>query len=201
MEKHDIAIIGGGIAGLTLAKFLAEEGMDFILFEEHNDFFMKACGEGIGIKLGEFNFFDLYESKRGIEREVNECIISTKYGKISLPAILLTINKKEIEKELANQAIKKGADIRIGEKVNSIEKGNNFILNPQKIEFKIVVGGDGAFSIVRKYLGIKNPKFAIGASALIKEIGRDMDKFYIEIGRDIVGYGYACFSQKRMNGI
>ena len=38
MERHDVAIIGGGIAGLTLAKFLAEYGIDFVLLEEHKDF-------------------------------------------------------------------------------------------------------------------------------------------------------------------
>lgn len=49
MEKVDVAIVGGGIAGLTLAKFLSEEGINFILFEGHDDFFKKACGEGCRI--------------------------------------------------------------------------------------------------------------------------------------------------------
>lgn len=190
VEKHDIVIIGGGIAGLSLGKFLAEEGMDFVLLEEHKDFFMKACGEGMGTKIDDYYFFDLYESKKGIEREINECIISTKYGKISLETNLLTINKKEVEKELANQAIKKGANIRMNEKVISIKKDGNFILEPQRIETKIIIGADGSFSLVKNYLGIKKPKFAIGASGISKEIERDKDKFYLDLN---VRYGYSWF--------
>ena len=197
MERHDVVIIGGGIAGLTLAKFLAEYGIDFVLLEEHKDFFMKACGEGIISRLMDYNFFDLYESKIGIEKRINEAIIYTKYGKLNLFIPVLMTNKKEIERELARQAIKKGADIRMNEKVKKIEKREKVIIMPQNIEAKLIVGADGLFSLTRKYIGIKQPRYAIAAETLIKEIDLDKNKIHVEFKKDVVKYGYSWFFPKK----
>ena len=197
MEKHDVVIIGGGIAGLTLAKFLAEYGIDFVLLEEHKDFFMKACGEGIIPYMMGYNFFDLYESKVGIERMINEAIIYTKYGNLNLHIPVLMTNKKEIEGEIAKQAIKKGADIRMDEKVKKIEKGRNVIIMPQNIEAKLIVGADGFFSQTRKYIGIKQPKYAIAVEGLSDDINLDENKIHVEFKKDVVRYGYSWFFPKK----
>ena len=39
MEKIEVAIVGAGPAGLSVAKFLGENGIPFILIEEHTQFF------------------------------------------------------------------------------------------------------------------------------------------------------------------
>ena len=36
MEKVDVAIIGGGLAGLTAANYLAKEGKNVIVFDKSN---------------------------------------------------------------------------------------------------------------------------------------------------------------------
>lgn len=197
MEKHDVAILGGGLAGLSTAKFLAEAGIDFVLLEEHDDFHMKACGEGLGTKIGEYSLSDLYGSKKGIEREINEISIQTKYGEATISSPGLIINKKAVEKEFADQAIKQGADIRMNEKVKAIEKRDHFVLKPQNIDAKILIGADGVFSIVRKYTGQSTPPCAIGASGISQNIERDMDKCYLIFNYDIVKYGYAWFFPKK----
>ena len=197
MERHDVAIIGGGIAGLTLAKFLAEYGIDFVLLEEHKDFFMKACGEGIIPYMMGYNFFDLYESRAGIEKEVDDIIIYMKYGELELYMPVLMTNKKEIESELAKQAIKKGADIRMNEKVKKIEKGKNVVIMPQNIEVKLLVGADGFFSLTRKYIGIKQPRYAIAVEGLSNDINLNKNKIHVEFKKDVVKYGYSWFFPKK----
>jgi len=197
VEKHDVAIIGGGIAGLTLAKFLAEQGIDFVLLEEHNGFFKKACGEGITRFVGGYDFFDLYESHAGIEKSIDETNIYTKYGVLRLYMPVLMTDKEKIESELARQAIKRGADIRMNEKVAKIEKGENFILHPQNIEAKLLVGADGLFSITRKFLGLKKLRYAVAVEGLSNEIELDVDKIHVEMKKSVVKYGYSWFFPKK----
>ena len=197
MEKHDVVIVGGGLAGLSLSKFLAEKGVDFVLLEEHDDFHKKACGEGIGTKINEYRFMDLYDSKKGIEREINEIVIQTKYGKSKIPAPLLMIDKKTVEREFSDQARKKGADIRLNEKVKSIKNDGLYLLEPQKIQAKIIVGADGVFSIVRNFIGVKPPHSAIGVSGICKDIDRDRDCCYLDYNKDIIKYGYIWYFPKK----
>ncbi len=197
MEKHDVAIIGGGIAGLTLAKFLAEYGIDFVLLEEHNGFFKKACGEGITRFVGGYDFFELYESRTGIEKFIDETNIYTKYGVLSLYMPVLMTDKEKIEGELAKQAIKRGADIRMNERVAKIERERNFVLYPQNIEAKLLVGADGLFSITREFLGLKKLRYAVAVEGLSEEIELDSNRIHVEMKKSVVRYGYSWFFPKK----
>lgn len=193
--KKDVVIIGGGIAGLTTAKFLAEEGVDFILVEEHTDFFQKACGEGIIPKIGKYDFFeDLYESKIGIEREIDETIVHTRYGDLILPFHFVTTNKKLVEQELFKQVKKKGGEVLMGSKVRSIEGDPPTIL-PQGIKAKVVVGADGVRSVVRKWMGINEPSLGFAVEGRAEKI--PFDTCRVEVGKDVIPYGYAWFFPKR----
>jgi flavin-dependent dehydrogenase len=51
---YDCAIIGGGIAGLSLSIQLAQKGHQVILFEKNNYPFHKVCGEYISLESWDF---------------------------------------------------------------------------------------------------------------------------------------------------
>lgn len=53
-QKYQVAIIGGGVAGLTLAIQLAESGQSCILFERNTYPYHKVCGEYISMESWSF---------------------------------------------------------------------------------------------------------------------------------------------------
>jgi len=193
VEKCDVAIIGGGIAGLSAGKFLAERGVSFILLEEHREFFKKACGEGIIRNTVGYEFHDLYGSKRGIEREIWETIIHTKYGELSIEMPVLMTSKREVEAELARQAAAQG-EIRMGERVEKIVDG---VLLPQEIKPKIIIGADGCFSLVRRYMGERPVRCGIAAEGYATEVDMDPDRCHVVLKNEVVRYGYAWYFPKR----
>ena len=51
---YDCAILGGGLAGLTLAVQLADAGFSVILFEKEKYPYHKVCGEYISMESFDF---------------------------------------------------------------------------------------------------------------------------------------------------
>lgn len=53
-EKYDVAIIGGGLAGLSLSIQLKQAGLNVALFEKEQYPFHKVCGEYISLESWDF---------------------------------------------------------------------------------------------------------------------------------------------------
>ncbi len=53
-NKYDIAIIGGGLGGLTLSIQLARQGRSVVLFEKETYPFHKVCGEYVSMESWNF---------------------------------------------------------------------------------------------------------------------------------------------------
>ena len=52
VSAYDLAIIGGGLAGLTLAIQVRRMGHSVILFEKEKYPFHRVCGEYISLRIG-----------------------------------------------------------------------------------------------------------------------------------------------------
>jgi geranylgeranyl reductase family protein len=180
--RAEVGIIGAGVAGSYLAHLLSEEGIDVILIEESRKIkidsgivstniknFLKIRDYLILDKIKEMNFFSSKSS----------------FYLFSKKPFAYILKRKEFGKYLRKIATKSGAKLFYDEcekiKLNKdfyvIGKNNKYI-------FKILVGCDGANSIVRKFLGIDEPKFAIGfihklrKNLKIKKISVYHDKKY-----------------------
>ncbi len=191
MEKREIVIIGGGVAGLSLARCLAEKSIDFTLLEEHSKFYMKACGEGVSADQ-RLSIHELYKSTIGFENKIDGAVLNFPFGKtVKHNGAGYTINKEAFEAELSRQAEVLGGEIRTGERVTTLErKGESILVHPQEILCRCIVGCDGVFSIVRRFFKQPLGRVAFVLSGQVKKEKEDhVLKFFFD--KQIAPGGYA----------
>ena len=127
MQEVDIAIIGGGLGGLTMAIEAAQHGYSVMLFEKEHYPFHKVCGEYIS-----------YESWDYLERcgiplsnmqlpSIHKLAISDMRGKVydfDLPLGGFGISRYTLDYALANKVLELGVELKMGEKVKGVsDKG------------------------------------------------------------------------------
>lgn len=154
IENHDIssftvAVIGGGLAGLSLSILLSKAGYKTILFEKDKYPFHKVCGEYISMES--WNFIEklglrLSELKLPI---IKKLVVSSPNGnKIHSELDIggFGISRYFLDNELKNIAVENGAIIFEETKVSDVVfNGDTFkvIYNGGEISFPIVAGSFG----------------------------------------------------------
>ena len=146
---YDIAIIGGGLAGLTLSIQCARAGYRVILFEREKYPFHKVCGEYIsheswnflqelGVSLSDMNL-----------PQINKVLISAPNGKCikqTLPLGGFGISRYTLDFMLANIAYKEGVVVREDTRVmDVVYRNNKFIIftNKGEVEVSVAAGTFG----------------------------------------------------------
>jgi flavin-dependent dehydrogenase len=148
-QEFDIAIIGGGLAGLSLSIQCAEAGYKSILFEKETYPFHKVCGEYISNESAPFL------EKIGVPisnwelPNINELRISAPNGRsyqFNLPLGGFGISRYKLDEFLYQIALSKGVTVHTGTKVQDIDfKANEFEITTDKGSFysKISAGSFG----------------------------------------------------------
>ncbi|WP_438423281.1 FAD-dependent monooxygenase [Aquimarina macrocephali] len=151
-----IAIIGGGIGGLTMALTLKRNNQGFKLFEKSNEF--KEVGAGIGIASNALKIFD----KLNIGNELREkghllkkTILATEKLKIlktvPFPEEVYCIHRASIIDVISNELDKNSYELN--KEVESIENQENVKIKFKDntvSEFDTLIASDGINSTVRK---------------------------------------------------
>jgi geranylgeranyl reductase family protein len=155
-----VGIVGAGAAGSHAAYLLADKGEEVILFD-HKVPWEKPCGGGItwkGIKY--FPFLKDNALQPSLAREVKFISPEDNCQLISLPDPIYTFSRKKLGSYLLHKAIEAGAH-HIEEKVLKImenAQGWEIITKEGSYPCHLLIGADGAQSIVRRMLGIKLDK-------------------------------------------
>jgi menaquinone-9 beta-reductase len=134
-RQYDVAVVGGGLAGLSLSIQLARKGLHVCLFEKESFPFHKVCGEyismeswdfltGLGLPLEKWNLPVI--DKLYISAPNGESIRET------LPLGGFGVSRYKLDAALADIAKSEGVDVFENTKVNEIkyEYGHHWIHTP-----------------------------------------------------------------------
>jgi len=174
MNKSDVLIIGGGLAGLTAAIHLSKSGMKVTLIEKNEFPKHKVCGEYISNEvLPYLEFLDIdIESLNPVR--ISKVSISTVSGKIihgTLPLGGFGISRYALDELLYKAALSNGCDV-VRDTVKEIFFDGNLFHVTTKADFdyisEIAIGAYGKRSnidhkISRSPILKKSPWLAVKA--------------------------------------
>ncbi|HRH49762.1 MAG TPA: NAD(P)/FAD-dependent oxidoreductase [Panacibacter sp.] len=147
-KLYDVAIIGGGIAGLTLSIQCAEKGYKTILFEKEQYPFHKVCGEYISLeslpfleRLG----ISLKEFDAPVIKKLQLTDVKGTLYQFDLPLGGFGISRYTLDNKLYQIAVSKGVEVFTGTKVNEVVFNNNvFSIQTNKGNFTSIIAA-GSF--------------------------------------------------------
>lgn len=147
--QFDVAIIGGGIAGNSLANILSKKGYKTIVMEKNAEIGNKVCGGLVSERV-----INLYE--KILDSKTNAIINEIRGAYIIFPdkkqiciggdkTHAYVIDRKLFDNEMAEMAMSSGAEYKLKFRVNKIRKNKC-----DNINYKWLIGADGARSTVAK---------------------------------------------------
>lgn len=167
--NYQVAIIGGGLGGLTLAIQLANKGYSCILFEKNKYPFHRVCGEYISMES--WNFLETLGLNLSLQQlpKINQLRVSSPSGKLLTCELDLGgfgISRYSLDNQLKELAIQKGVCLLDGCKVQNVRFQNSgFTIQSGAGDYTsdICIGAWGKLSnmdtnIERKYYGELNKK-------------------------------------------
>jgi len=151
-----VAIVGAGISGLYLAWKLSKKGCEVIVFEKKEKIGKKVCSGLFSERILEF----IPQSQKLIQNRIESALIRfpKKTLTIRFSGKLLVMNHFELDNLVAELAENSGAKIILNHPISSLPKG-----------FERIIGCDGPNSMVRKSLGLSEPKYRLAIQGFIKK--------------------------------
>lgn len=180
--KRDIAIVGGGSAGLRLARRLAENQVPVTVFEDHSEIGIPEHCSGLisarntkelGFDLRASFTNDIYGAKIFSPNNTQLRIESKK-------PVAHVMDRSVFDKTLYAEAVKAGASIELGTSVMNVRGNTLFTQSKGKGGMKkadIIVAADGVNSRLRKLAGVESKPTDFVHSYQVKAAGTFEPKF------------------------
>jgi len=157
-KNTKVAVIGGGVIGLYISWKLAEKGYDVSVFDRKKEEALgkKCCSTLVSERINKF----IPITEDCIENVIDSCLIHfpKKAVRLDFSPKHLALDRGKVIAILLGLNEKAGTKIILGEDIREIPQG-----------FDRVIGCDGAMSMIRKRLELKNPKMKMGIQFFKKE--------------------------------
>lgn len=194
----DVLIVGGGVAGSSLAIMLGRKGLAVRVFEKARFPREKPCGEGLmpqGVAVlqrlgltaavGGCPFYGVRFQFHAQTREAG----APKVIRFRSPGV--GQRRRVLDQVLLSAAAAtSGVQVHIGTRVDGpiTEKGTvvGLRVDGQEVRAPLVIGADGAHSVIRQQLGLNEParraRFGIRAHFRLRERGVEVPWVEVFIG-------------------
>ncbi len=168
MDNYDVAIIGAGIAGSSLAILLAQAGKSVVVFEKHSLPSHKVCGEfisletysffeSIGLQVGEWNL-PIIKNLKLTSQKGTVLEDKLKVGGFG-------VSRYKLDFELCKLMQSSGVKVYTNEKVMSAS-ADSLKTQHRTVKAKLVVGSHGKYApsyisslhskpLSKKFIGVK----------------------------------------------
>jgi flavin-dependent dehydrogenase len=183
MESYDVIIVGGGPAGLRCAEVLGSTSFSVLLLDKKGSPGPKTCAGGLRLPEG---FLTLPNQMTSTFKR-HHFILNGKEYAIVLKHPLHIIDRPDLGRyQIDLIGRHKNITIHTGASVKDIDNNRVVLEGHRKIHFRYLVGADGSYSVVRKYLGLENRIYS-GVQYIVPGTH---DKVVWFFNPDLLGSGY-----------
>jgi geranylgeranyl reductase family protein len=203
-QNYDVIVVGAGPAGATLAYELARRGVGVLLLEKVKLPRYKCCAGGLTSKTVKLLDFDISEVVEDVVHKVSFTFnLGSPYlGQHSQP-LIYTVMRDAFDYFLVQKAQQLGAALMDGQKVTQIQGSADWVeiaTVDNIFRSRLVVGADGAYSVVARELGMARDReyvAAIESETVVPE--EELAKWKSRVQADLgcVPGGYAWVFPKR----
>jgi len=188
MERIEAVVVGGGLAGLTCAYCLAQEGIQVMVLErgEHPGS-KNVSGGRIYLRPLRSYLPELWEAAP-LERQVTKEVITMLGQGSSLtmqftsgkfresPGHSYTVLRSRLDKWLGDRVVEKGGFVIPQRQVTDLMREDGriagVVAEGEEIRADVVIAADGALSLIAEQAGLRGPLAPRHAAVALKEVIR-----------------------------